>query len=619
MVRCSGTGHKFFGVRDDGTYYERYEFPSGTNVCSVLDCGSVQGTEVCRDCGKTCCFVHAIDHPCEVIPLWSSNSPPGETGSGGDDLGQTLLEPGSPTSVVSLGSDSSGQSLGSVNSLGPFPPTDLRDFVTVDPGHPSFGELGPSGSQTTPLDSTGTVGSGLATTSAEDVNPSVFSEVGHSSGDPSLGPYPTLSLSGHHLLILVDTLSSDRGTFGSDACSGPPVVGGLDLPEGETPTLPQSLLGILQEISVEGVGTGVFNSLVHDPDINNTDQQAQTGEEGFLTPLSPDSSHSDSGDAEPRLDARTGTGTGPEDEMEGESEGNTQPRDIINPDSQHQNTPGVPLLPEKGKKTSCPPSEPRPTGGVSPVRGSPQKSTVETSTPSTRPHRRRERPDFNSLSPSEKERLTITAISESKHESASVGLTVLNVPKRHPAFVVGNLAFGTYATRKFKKGDYIVSAKGEVLTRAAKELRYPPGTHPQYLLDKEGDGTIFIDQSYPLGTNAVRFINHFKGVRDARGKIVGQTVEYLPGGQVRASRTIEKGEELLADYGPDYYFDPRGTVQEGGLVQAQIWLEVESERDSTSPGSGSEEAALPGSPVRETPPSTSEVNAPPQAEGVQEQ
>ena len=129
----------------------------------------------------------------------------------------------------------------------------------------------------------------------------------------------------------------------------------------------------------------------------------------------------------------------------------------------------------------------------------------------------------------------------------------------------------------------VLSAKSEVLTRGGERDRYLPRTHPQYLLDKDGDGKVFIDQSYPLGTNAISFINHFKGVRTAQGKLVGQTFELVPGGQVRASRNIEKGEELLSDYGPDFYFDPEGSVQVGSLVQAQIWLDVESEGQPTSP------------------------------------
>jgi hypothetical protein len=229
------------------------------------------------------------------------------------------------------------------------------------------------------------------------------------------------------------------------------------------------------------------------------------------------------------------------------------------------------------------------------------------------------RPHFDSLSHDEKARLTILAISENKHESAVSGLSVKNVDKRHPAFVEGNLGYGTFANRKFKKGEYLLSAKGEVLTRAEKEVRYPAGTHPQYLLDRDGDGKFFVDQSHPSGTNAVRFINHFKGVRTPSGKLVGQTVEYVPGAQVRACRDIDRGEECLADYGPDFFFDPRGSAHVGGLVQSQIWLDVGSEGETTCPGMGSEGAALPGSPERNDLIVTSEVDATPQAEGVQDQ
>ena len=229
--RVYGTGNRYFGIRDsDGELYVVDEFPGGKNVCSVLDCGSVQGTDTCGDCGRDVCFLHSCDHGCGPLPLCSPKSPPCETSSGGDDLGLTLLEPGSPSSVLSLGSDSSGQSLGSVNSLGPFPPSDPRDYITVDPNYPSFRERGLSGSQSTPLDPTGAVGLVLLNPSDDDTDPSVASEADHCPGGSSLGPYPSLSLSGQPLLLLVGSLSSGRDSLGSYACSGPPFVGCLDLP-----------------------------------------------------------------------------------------------------------------------------------------------------------------------------------------------------------------------------------------------------------------------------------------------------------------------------------------------------------------------------------------------------
>jgi hypothetical protein len=100
---------------------------------------------------------------------------------------------------------------------------------------------------------------------------------------------------------------------------------------------------------------------------------------------------------------------------------------------------------------------------------------------------------------------------------------------------------GGFATRLIRKGERIVEYKGERITEAQADLRYPtpkPGEHHHTFLFELDDGRV-IDAAY--GGNSARFINH---ACDPNCETVEEDARIY----IDAVRDIKPGQELLYDY-----------------------------------------------------------------------
>ena len=100
---------------------------------------------------------------------------------------------------------------------------------------------------------------------------------------------------------------------------------------------------------------------------------------------------------------------------------------------------------------------------------------------------------------------------------------------------------GAFATRRIKKGERIVEYKGERISDAEADRRYPTpeaGEHHHTFLFELDDGRV-IDAAY--GGNSARFINHSCDPNC-------ETVEEDARIYINAARDIQPGEELAYDY-----------------------------------------------------------------------
>jgi uncharacterized protein len=100
---------------------------------------------------------------------------------------------------------------------------------------------------------------------------------------------------------------------------------------------------------------------------------------------------------------------------------------------------------------------------------------------------------------------------------------------------------GAFATRKIKKGERIVEYKGERISDAEADRRYPtpkPGEHHHTFLFELDDGRV-IDASF--GGNSARFINHSC---DPNCEAIEEDNRIF----IQALRDIKPGDELAYDY-----------------------------------------------------------------------
>ena len=100
---------------------------------------------------------------------------------------------------------------------------------------------------------------------------------------------------------------------------------------------------------------------------------------------------------------------------------------------------------------------------------------------------------------------------------------------------------GAFATRKIRKGERIVEYKGERISDAVADRRYPEpkaGEHHHTFLFELDDGRV-IDATY--GGNSARFINHSC---DPNCETVEEDARIF----INAARDIQRGEELAYDY-----------------------------------------------------------------------
>ena len=108
---------------------------------------------------------------------------------------------------------------------------------------------------------------------------------------------------------------------------------------------------------------------------------------------------------------------------------------------------------------------------------------------------------------------------------------------------------GLFATVNIRKGFIATSYRGEVIDKGELERRY--GKECAIYVVNLGNGR-YLDGRDPLTSGKGRYAN------DARGtefRVNGKIVTYFPGDStyIIATRMIHKGEEILVDYGEDYW------------------------------------------------------------------
>ena len=122
---------------------------------------------------------------------------------------------------------------------------------------------------------------------------------------------------------------------------------------------------------------------------------------------------------------------------------------------------------------------------------------------------------------------------------------------------------GAYATAPFESGEIVGYYIGEFLTGEQVLERYPLLNDPEstrdvihasgcvYLFALDEEGEAFVDGRSPWLSNWCRYINH-----SPSGNLSPFRDEDDPAGTViyfQANRHIERGEELLFDYGESYW------------------------------------------------------------------
>jgi hypothetical protein len=102
---------------------------------------------------------------------------------------------------------------------------------------------------------------------------------------------------------------------------------------------------------------------------------------------------------------------------------------------------------------------------------------------------------------------------------------------------------GLFADRAFKINQVIIPYKGERLTKAQKEARYPKN-NAKYLLQLSDN--VFIDAASIHHSNLARYANH-KPFSQANAKITNR-------GNITAKKPIKKGSEIFITYGNQFHF-----------------------------------------------------------------
>jgi len=132
--------------------------------------------------------------------------------------------------------------------------------------------------------------------------------------------------------------------------------------------------------------------------------------------------------------------------------------------------------------------------------------------------------------------------------------------------VLGGL--GLFAVRPLRRGTFLMDYLGESLTEAEFTERYAEGGVADYGLELDGiapwDAPVFVDARDPAKSNPARYMNHASddncNVRKVKQRLPFRAL------RLYAARDIQAGDELLWDYGPDYWRgreDKRRTKQEG--------------------------------------------------------
>ena len=130
---------------------------------------------------------------------------------------------------------------------------------------------------------------------------------------------------------------------------------------------------------------------------------------------------------------------------------------------------------------------------------------------------------------------------------------------------------GAHAKAQMDAGTFLGTYRGERLTTAEAQARYPRGD-AYYLLAVPGEEDVLVDAADPSKSNWLRFLNHARGAKcncvmldGGRVRVshspAAHTTAGLPRvstcavvlGQVVTKRRVMEGEELLFDYGRAYW------------------------------------------------------------------
>lgn len=123
----------------------------------------------------------------------------------------------------------------------------------------------------------------------------------------------------------------------------------------------------------------------------------------------------------------------------------------------------------------------------------------------------------------------------SRHRRKKLGL-------RLGTSTIPNAGLGVFSLRQFKAGDLVCRYYSEYLTQSQYKRRYKLKELAKYALEfKHGE---FVDGSKHRGIDMM--INHAEN-GDPRCN-----VDFAEDG-IRAKLEIQPGDELLVDYGPDYW------------------------------------------------------------------
>ena len=162
-----------------------------------------------------------------------------------------------------------------------------------------------------------------------------------------------------------------------------------------------------------------------------------------------------------------------------------------------------------------------------------------------RRHRGKSPSTFIMMEEEDQEAIIETSVLALNRTLREAGLHITRITNMfHPAFP-GRMVI---ATRRIAALTEVGEYTGERLNSEEKQDRYTSGVNDGYMFD--ANNGFFIDGLDPRLSTVTRFIN---GTSDGS---LANTASQAEGGRVyiHTTQAIDKGEELLLDYGPSYIF-----------------------------------------------------------------
>ena len=111
--------------------------------------------------------------------------------------------------------------------------------------------------------------------------------------------------------------------------------------------------------------------------------------------------------------------------------------------------------------------------------------------------------------------------------------------------VIPRAGLGAFAKEPIGAGEYLGQYRGEVLTKAQYDAKYPGDHKAYYVMEIAGK---FVDAVDPAKSSWTRYVN----ASDNPFHPLIENCLFAPGGKLHASRPIDEGAELYTPYGPEY-------------------------------------------------------------------